>query len=134
MKKIVGIISALLCLHTLYSQTELTFCTAVDPNGGYCVLNNTKFISSPDSSTQMIYMKVKNSKGIPSSKIVYKIYSIDKKGVETYFHSFEQNIQNGWDSSWQPDHFPSPGIYRVKVYNDLSQEICNNTFELRTTW
>jgi hypothetical protein len=82
----------------------------------------------------LVYMKVSNPQGIPSPKIVYKVFKVDSKGEETYFRSFEQNIQNGWDSSWQPDRFPTPGVYMVRLYNDSQLELCHKKFELRKDW
>ena len=117
----------------VYSQTTLQFCTAVDPTG-YCVLNNTKFISSPDSTRALIYMKVMNPRGIPSTKIIYKVFNVGAKGEETYYNTFVQSIQSGWDSSWQPDHFPTPGIFMVRVYDETDKEMCSKSFELRKDW
>src|SRR3954469_3611906 len=113
MKKIIWVWLMMMCMSGLYSQTTVLFCAAVDP-GGYCVLNNTKFITSPDSTRALIYMKVTNPKGIPSSKVIYKVFIVGPKGEETYYRSYEQSIDAGWDSSWQPDRFPTPGIYMAR--------------------
>jgi hypothetical protein len=133
MKKITLIAIITFFATGLFSQTSLIFCTVVSPEG-YCVLNNTKFISSPDSSKALIYMKVMNPKGLPTSKLVYKVYNVGAKGEETYYDTFEQHIQNGWDASWQPDRFPSPGKYMVRIFDETSQELCHKSFELRKDW
>ncbi len=118
----------------LYSQTTLRFCIAIAPENGYCVLNNTKFITSPDSTSERIYMQILNSRGLSSSKVTYKIFSVGKGGEETYSHSLVQEIQKSWDSSWQPEMFDSPGTYLIKVYNDADLLICSKSFELIKYW
>jgi len=133
MLRATALIVLMLTLTNLFGQTTLSFCASVEPNG-YCIFNNVKFISTPDSNTTRIYMEVRNPDGISSTKITYKIYIIDKDGKETLAHSLEQEIQKDWAVSWQPEIFPSPGKFSVKVFNDAGQQICGKAFELFRDW
>ena len=134
MKKIIALLVLTLSISSIYCQTTLRFCAAVSPDNGYCVFNNTKFISPPDSTSERIYMHIKNPKGLSSSKVTFKIFSVGKKGEETFSHSMVQNIKPHWDSSWQNGMFNSPGTYLIKVYNDVDLLICSKSFELIKFW
>ena len=133
-KMIVLLVSTLFIINITYCQTALRFCGAISPENGYCIFNNTKFISSPDSASERIYMQIKNPRGLSSDKVTFKIFSVGKGGEETFSHSLVQNIQKEWDSSWQPEIFDSPGTYLIKVYNDADLLICSKSFELLKYW
>jgi hypothetical protein len=130
MKIIIGALLMICCIATSYSQSMLSFCTAVDPQSGYCVFDNTKFISSPDSTVARIYIKISNPKGFDSDTITFKIFSVGKEGEETFSHSLIQKIETGWDMCWQNEKFNSPGTYLIKVYNKEGLLICSRSFEL----
>ncbi len=117
-----------------HSQTAISFCTVVDPQSGYCVFDNTKFITPQDSTSARIYIKIGNASGFSSDSVVIKIFSVGKGGEETYSHSLVQKIEKGWDMCWQNDKFPSPGTYLIKVYNDANLLICSKSFELIKFW
>lgn len=134
MKKIVAITILMGCLSGMYAQTQLYFCTAVDPQSGFCVFNNTKFITSPDSNSARIFIKVNNADGFASDTLIFKIFSVDKDGEETFSHALTQKIEKDWDMSWQNEKFNSPGTYLVKVYNDTGLLICSKSFELLKYW
>ena len=114
----------------VYSQTTLSFCAGIDNER--CAFNNTKFISVPDSSTAKIFMMVSgnNDQTLATGKLIYKLYSVNKKGEETYINTLEQSIQPEWIYAWQPAFFNTPGKYTVKVYNDANRILNTKSFEL----
>src|SRR5690349_6890180 len=118
MKKHIILFLALTAAVLVHSQTAISFCTAVDPQTGYCVFGNTKFITPQDSTSARIYIKVGNASGFSSDSLVFKIFSVGKGGEETYSHSLVQKIEKDWDMCWQNEKFNSPGTYLVMVYND----------------
>lgn len=130
MKQIIAFIFSMVCVTGIYSQTLLSFCTAVDPQSGYCVFDNMKFITSPDSTSARIYMKISNASGFASDSVMFRIFSVGKDGEETYSHSIVQKIEKDWDMCWQNEKFNSPGTYLIKVYNDTGLLICSKSFEL----
>ncbi len=113
-----------------YSQTTLSFCAGIDNER--CAFNNTKFISVPDSSTAKIFMMVSGNSDLTlaSGKLIYKMYSVNKKGEEVYINTLEQSIQPEWIYAWQPAFFNTPGKYTVKVYNDANRLLNSKSFEL----
>ena len=114
----------------VYSQTTLSFCAGIDNER--CAFNNTKFISVPDSSTAKIFMMVSgnNDQTLATGKLIYKLYSVNKKGEEVYINTLEQSIQPEWIYAWQPAFFNTPGKYIVKVYNDANRILNTKSFEL----
>ncbi|MFN8323159.1 MAG: hypothetical protein U0T74_10925 [Chitinophagales bacterium] len=114
----------------VYSQTTLSFCAGIDNER--CAFNNTKFISVPDSSTAKIFMMVSgnNDQTLATGKLIYKLYSVNKKGEETYINTLEQSIQPEWIYAWQPAFFNTPGKYTVTVYNDANRILNTKSFEL----
>ncbi len=115
-----------------YAQTTLSFCAAMrDEN---CVFNNTKFISSPDSSTAEITMLVRNASGLSTSNLNYKLYVLNGKGEEIFLKNIPQKAQAEWVYAWQANTFKSPGKYKVRVYNDKEEQVCSKSFELFDVW
>ena len=112
----------------LYSQVSLTFCTYVDQYG-YCAFNNNKFITSPDSTTGRIFMRVKSETAL-GPKLTYKVYSIDKDKKEKLFREYDQTLQPEWLMAWEPYNFPTGAKYNVKIYNAANIVICSQSFEL----
>ena len=130
MKKIIATLAMFLCLYNIYSQTTVSFCASVDPNG-YCIFNNNKFFLSPDSTSQKIFMEVKSANTFAGiNKIVFKIYSVSKSGVEKYESMADQEVHADWMFAWVPHIFPSAGKYNVKIYNDQDQLICSKALEI----
>ena len=120
----------LVCTVGLYSQATLNFCASVEANG-YCNFDNTKFITSPDSTTGRIFMQVRNNAGpIGASNVIFKIYKLSGTGDEKFVTLMQQQIKPDWATAWMPGTFDSPGKYVVKVYNEADQVICTNKFEL----
>lgn len=117
----------------LSAQTTLSFCTSVEGDG-YCAFNNTKFITSSDSATGRLYMLLRNSNGIGQTHVTYKIFSVDKEGVETYQNAIEQNMEAQWLYAWQIGFFKTPGKFKVKVMSDDNKTICSKSFELYDVW
>jgi hypothetical protein len=115
------------------AQTTLSFCTSVEKDG-YCAFYNTKFITSPDSSTGRIYMLLRNPSGIRQKHVTYHIFTLDKNGTETLINKIEQSMEPDWIYAWQTGTFQSPGKYRIKVFTDAGQLLCNKSFELFNVW
>ena len=114
----------------LYSQSTLNFCTSVEQNG-YCNFNNTKFITSPDSTNGRVFMQVRGAGGpIGAAKIIFKIYSVNKAGAEKFESMLQQDIKPDWFYAWMPYSFASPGKYTVKIFDENDKQICTNAFEL----
>jgi len=130
MKKLISIAALLFCMAAAHSQTSLNFCTGVDPNG-FCVFNNTKYITSPDSTNGKIFIEVAgNGTNINTTKIVMMVYSVNAMGKEKLDTTLEQPIQSDWMYAWRPYVFKSPGKYDVKVFNDTGQMICSKALEM----
>ncbi len=130
MKKVFALFIMLVCINAVHSQTSLKFCTGVD--NYKCQFNNTKFITSPDSTTAKIYMMVSGANDVPlgTTKLVYKIYNIDAKGNELYMATLDQEMKPDWVFAWYPYTFNTPGKYEVKIYNDASEMLSTKSFEL----
>lgn len=130
MKKVIALFTILFFLTNTYSQTTLSFCASINDNG-YCFFNNNQFISSPDSVSQRILMQVKNEKTfLGTSKVVFKIFSVAKNGVETFESSTDQNVESSWIFAWVPHVFKSPGQYKVKIYNERDVLLCDKDIQL----
>lgn len=130
MKKIFTAVIMQSLFFAVYSQTTLSFCTGVD--NSKCQFNNTKFITTPDSTTARIFMMVSGANDIPlgTTKLVYKIYNIDKKGNELYMATLDQEMKPDWVFAWYPYTFNTPGKYEVKIYNDATEMLSTKSFEL----
>ena len=130
MKRLIASSILFLCISHAHSQFKLDFCASVDKNG-YCLFNNNRFILSPDSTTQRIWLEVINPDGFKGlSKIKFKIYSFEKSGEEKYDNTVEQPVQPEWVSAWVPYLFKSAGKYEVKIYNDLDELMCSKSMEV----
>ena len=124
-----GLLLMMVCVTCSYSQVALNFCASVEPTG-YCNFNNTKFISSKDSTTGRINMEVRSiTAPIGAATLLFKIYKLDEKGKEVFVTMVSQAIKPDWYFAWTPYMFNSPGKYAVKVYNESDQVICSNAFE-----
>jgi hypothetical protein len=128
MKKPLTIIALLFFIASAYSQTTLSFCTHVQDNG-YCAFDNNKFITTPDSTTGRIFMKI-NSTITLGTKLTYKIYKVDKNGEEKFSQLVDQSIQPDWMMAWEPYTFATNAKYTIKVFNDADKMICSKSFEL----
>ncbi len=128
MKKITIAFAALLFTVCVYSQTTLSLCAYVS-NDGYCAFNNNKFITTPDSATGRVFMKV-NSEVSLGTKLTYKIFALNSKGEETLSESFSQDIKPDWLFAWMPYPFPTNAKYNIKVFNDVDKLLCSKAFEL----
>jgi hypothetical protein len=132
MKYLLPIVLASLFSSNVFGQTTLSFCAAMrDEN---CIFNNTKFISSPDSSTTEITMLVRNSSGLSTLTLNYKLFVLNGKGEEILLKTIPQTSQAEWIYAWQSNNFKSPGKYKVRVYNDKDEQVCSKSFELFDVW
>ena len=128
MKKIIIAVMIMVFATSVFSQTTISFCTYIDADG-YCAFNNNKFITTPDSTTGKIFMKVGGTSGL-GTKLVYKIFTVDKKGIEKLTMSLDQSIKQDWFFAWMPYIFPTNIKYKVQVFNDADKMICSKSFEL----
>jgi len=111
------------------SQATVRFCATVYQNGE-CVLQNTKFFSSQDSITQKVSMLAANQQGFGTDSIFFEMSSIDKNGVEKFYSSLSQGVENDWIYAWKTVYFESPGRYAVRILNRQKQLQAQGTFEL----
>lgn len=114
---------------TAHSQTLLSFCTFVNSQTQECVFDNTKFITTPDSTHARIFMMLRSAQTFGVSKLIFKIYAIDRFNKEILINTIEQEVQSEWMNAWQPAVFVSPGKYMVKVYRDDTNIITTRGFE-----
>ena len=127
-KKTLTITALLFFIATAYSQTTLSFCTHVQDNG-YCAFDNNKFITTPDSATGRIFMKINSTLSL-GTKLTYKIYTVGKNAEEKFSKSVDQTIQPDWMMAWEPYVFATGAKYNVKIFNDADKMICSKSFEL----
>ncbi len=113
-----------------HSQTSLSFCTFVNNQTQECVFENNKFITTPDSTHARLFMMIRSQVPFDTTRLTFKIYSIDRFGKEVYLNSVLEDIQQDWRTVWQPALFVTPGKYMVKVYCDEQQIITSGGFEL----
>lgn len=112
-----------------YSQNAaLTFCTHVNSPTQECVFENTKFITTPDSTHAKLFMFFHGRVPIGAGRLTYKVYAIDRFGNEVFLRDVNQDVQAEWLTAWQPDVFTSPGKYMVKVLIG-TQEMVSRGFE-----
>jgi hypothetical protein len=69
------------CFTNAKSQASVRFCATVYQNGE-CVMQNTKFFSTPDSITQKVSLLATNLQGFATDSLFFEMKSIDKNGVE----------------------------------------------------
>ncbi len=112
-----------------HSQINLGFCTFVNSQTQECVFENTKFITTPDSTHAKLFMMLRSADVFGTTKLIYKLFTIDRFGNEIYLNSVIQDVQADWMTSWQPAIFNSPGKYIVKVYKDADQMMISKGFE-----
>jgi hypothetical protein len=130
MKRVMGLCLMLICVTCAYSQNTLNFCASVEQNG-YCNFNNTKFITSQDSTNGRVFMQVKGAGGpIGVAKVIFKIYKVDKAGAEKFETMLQEDVKPEWYFAWMPYTFASPGKYSVKIFDESDKLICTNGFEL----
>ena len=112
-----------------HSQSQLMFCTYVNSATQECVFENTKFITTPDSTHAKLFMFLRSAQVFGTDKLTFKIYGIDRFDKELYLYSLTQEVQPDWQNSWQPSTFTSPGKYMVKVYKADTILIAGRGFE-----
>lgn len=111
-----------------YSQNNLYFCAAVQNNE--CVLNNTKFFSSPDSTYMPVCMMYRNENGLSTTKLYFVVNKIDEQGKEVFFATFDQDVQAEWVWAYKTGNFTVPGKYTVKVLSQTELPLLVKTFEI----
>lgn len=119
----------LFCFINAKSQATVRFCATVYQNGE-CVMQNTKFFSSQDSITQKVSMLAANQQGFGTDSLFFEMSSIDKNGVEKFYSSLSQGVENDWIYAWKTVYFETPGRYVVRVLNRKKQVQSQGTFEL----
>lgn len=106
-----------------HSQALLSFCTFVNNTSQECVFENTKFITTPDSTHGRLFMLLRSAQPYGTSKLSFKVYGIDRFGAELYLRTVTQDVEPNWQNSWQPSVFTSPGKYMIKVYKGDSDTL-----------
>ena len=129
MKKILSSLAIMLFAMLAHSQVALNFCTFVNSTTEECVFDNTKFITTPDSTHGKIFMMLRSVDTFGTTNLMYKLYAIDRFGAEVYLNTVTQNVQPDWKNSWQPAVFISPGKYIVKVFKDETHMMISRGFE-----
>lgn len=128
MHKWFSVLFIILCLFSS-SQSSIRFCAAVNGDGT-CVMQNTKFFSSPDSLLQKVILLASNVNGFNTDTLHFVINSIDSKGVEKLYSRLDQSVNADWVYVWQSYFFNSPGRYSVRVLNRQDKLQAMGTFEL----
>ena len=129
MKKISTLIAFVFFASLAHSQTFLSFCTWVNGENQECVFDNTRFITSPDSTHGRLFMMLRGNKVFGTVKLTFKVYEIDRFGAEVLVNTLIQEVKPDWMNSWQPATFVSPGKYMVKVYTDDGNMLTSRGFE-----
>lgn len=130
--KNVLLIMFLAAMHFANGQTILSFCGAV--NDGNCTFNNTKFITSLDSLNGTVYMLVKNANGLSATKLSFKVFTVGSTGMEKLYETLEQDIEANWIYAWKAATVPTPGKYKVRVYDEKSKMVCTKGFDFYDVW
>jgi hypothetical protein len=130
LKKITIAFVAIFFAQLAHSQTTLSFCTFVNNQTQECVFENTKFITTPDSTHARLFMMIRGSDVFDTTRLTFKIYSIDRFGKEVSFSTVLEDVQLDWRTAWQPALLITPGKYVVKVYRDDQHMITSRGFEL----
>jgi hypothetical protein len=129
LKKIFLVLIAVFFGFLSHSQSLLSFCTFVNNPTQECIFDNTKFITTPDSTHGRIFMMLKSSQAFGTAKLTFKVFGIDRFGNEVLVNTIVQDVQPEWLSAWQPGVFTSPGKYMVKVYKEDGTLINSRGFE-----
>jgi hypothetical protein len=75
-------------------------------------------------------MLAANQQGFGTDSIFFEMSSIDKNGVEKFYSSLSQGVENDWIYAWKTVYFESPGRYAVRILNRQKQLQAQGTFEL----
>lgn len=129
MKKICIVVFCLCGIVKVNGQTKLHFCTFVNSYNLDCVFDNVKFITTPDSSRDKLFMMLDIKDSIGSDKVTYQLFKIDSTGKEVYLDSVLQQVKSSWKTVWQPYQFQTPGKYMVRVYTAPGNLLVNRGFE-----
>ena len=122
MKRFYGLVAMMIFVVIAKAQTSLSFCTFVNNQNSECVFDNTKFITTPDSTHARIFLMLRSNEVFGTQQITYKVYSLDHNGQEVYLRTVTQTVQADWMNAWQPAVFVTPGKYMIKVYKDSVAE------------
>ena len=130
MYKLILLLGIWLFSNQVKSQATIEFCAAVEDYK--CTMRNTKFFTTPDSLFGKIYTFVKVGEGQGTTQLTYKVYNVISEGNEVLRDEYAQKIESTWYFAWQPFTLPSPGKYKVNVYNDKNKLIASKGFEFFT--
>ncbi|MCW3126982.1 MAG: hypothetical protein JWO03_2640 [Bacteroidetes bacterium] len=119
----------MVCLMYAHSQTTLSFCTFVNATNQECVFDNTKFITSPDSTHAKLFLMLRGNEVFGTTHLIYKIYAIDRFEKEVFLFEVGQEVESIWMNAWQPVVFNTPSKYMVKVFRDPTHLIVSRGFE-----
>lgn len=130
MKRIILFVTAIIFALLAHSQSQLSFCTFVNYQPQEFVFENTKFITTPDSTHARLFMIIRSHEEFDTTRLTFQIFAIDRFGNEVYFNTVLEDVKTTWATAWQPALFTTPGRYIVKVYGCDNDLIATRRFEL----
>ena len=130
LKRIILSVTVMFFALLAHSQSELSFCTFVSNQTQECVFENTKFITTPDSTHARLFMILRSNETFDTTRLTFQIFSIDRFGNEVFFSTVPEDVQATWRTAWQPTLFTTPGKYIVKVYGCDNNMITTRRLEL----
>jgi len=120
---------ALAICSNLNAQSKLSICAGVNEEGN-CFLTNSKYITSPGKEDGLFFMMVSNQKGLNTSAIDFKVFTVDKSGEETLAKTMRQEVGADWVFAWKSEMFASPGKYSVVIFDNNGNQLDKQLFEL----
>jgi len=100
------------------AQTSLKFCAEIGTDGK-CKSAASEFTIGKQGGT--ITFELKNTSGLGTSKVLYKIFHLTDDGQEVFNNTIEQDVQDKWNYAWEEAVFYDPGTYKVMVYDKTDQ-------------
>jgi hypothetical protein len=130
LKRTILSVTAIFFALLAHSQSELSFCTFVSYQPQEFVFENTKFITTPDSTHARLFMIIRSHEEFDTTRLTFQIFVIDRFGNEVYFNTVREDVKATWAIAWQPALFTTPGRYMVKVYGCDNNLIATRSLEL----
>ncbi|UEG49544.1 hypothetical protein LK994_12960 [Ferruginibacter lapsinanis] len=127
MKKIIQLSFMLLCSCMLHAQV-LKFCNAVNSDGTLKGESTSFIIEKGDEIC--FYVTTNSSASFNTSKLKYKIYTIDLLDGEVYDNTIEQDIKEDWGWAWRGIIFNRADSYKVYVYNGRDELLASGTIKI----
>jgi len=106
-----------------FSQ-KIYFCQEIDYNGRPVGAYNVFYSSS---TSGYLYVLVRSSEEMSTSKVKFKFYSVDEYGYETYLNTLYENYDDDYTWFGKQFSFHSTGNYKVYVYDDDDELLTTGT-------